>query len=88
MSSSANRESADLIRIVGRAIMAVNLAFGAGVLVTNLQVAEGTVTMDLLPASIALIFGVSGTFAWATLRAMAQIRDRTVSGAPAGGTEE
>lgn len=87
MNSSHNRESADLIRIVGRAIMIVNLVFGAGVLVTNLQVAGDTVTMDLLPASIALIFGVSGTFAWATLRAMAQIRDRAVPDSP-GGPEE
>jgi uncharacterized membrane protein YedE/YeeE len=75
MSGTYDPDSTDLVRIVGRTILAVSALFGLGVLLANLQTGADTVTLDLGPAATAFLFIASGVFAWAVLRAMAQIRD-------------
>ncbi len=77
MSSSYDPESADLVRIVGRTILVVSALFGLGILLANLQAGgvTDTVTLDLGPVATGILFIASGVFAWAALRAMAQIRD-------------
>jgi uncharacterized membrane protein YedE/YeeE len=75
MSRAYDPESTDLVRIVGRTILAVSAVFGLGILLANLQSGADTVTLDLGPVATAVLFVASGVFAWAVLRAMAQIRD-------------
>jgi membrane protease YdiL (CAAX protease family) len=75
MNRAYNPDSTDLVRIVGRTILVVSALFGLGVLLANLQTGVDTVTLDLGPAATAFLFIASGVFAWAVLRAMAQIRD-------------
>jgi len=75
MSSAYDPDSTDLVRIVGRTILVVSALFGLFVLLTNLQTGADTVMLDLGPVATAFLFISSGVFAWAVLRAMAQIRD-------------
>jgi membrane protease YdiL (CAAX protease family) len=75
MSGTYDPDSTDLVRIIGRTILAVSALFGLGVLLANLQTGADTVTLDLGPVATAFLFIASGVFAWAVLRAMAQIRD-------------
>lgn len=75
MSSTYDPESADLVRIVGRTILVVSALFGLFILLTSLQTGADTIMMDLGPVATAFLFISCGVFAWAVLRAMAQIRD-------------
>jgi hypothetical protein len=63
MSRAYDPESTDLIRIVGRTILAVSALFALGILLSNLQTGAGTVTLDIAPVATAVLFVASGVFA-------------------------
>jgi hypothetical protein len=74
---SLDDESTDLVRILGRTILVVNVL--VGLLIFGLagmeSGPEGT-TWHLGPIGAAIAFVVSGPFAWGILRGIAQVRDR------------
>lgn len=70
-------DSADLVRILGRTILVVNVVVGLLIffLAGMESGPEGTIWYPTaIGAAIALL--VSGPFAWGVLRGIAQIRDR------------
>lgn len=70
-------DSADLVRILGRTIMVVNVIVGLLIflLVGMESGPEGTIWYPTAVGA-AIAFVVSGPFAWGVLRGIAQIRDR------------
>jgi hypothetical protein len=70
-------ESADLVRILGRTILIVNVLVGLLIFVlAGMESGPDGTTWHLGPIGAAIAFAVSGPFAWAVLRGIAQIRDR------------
>jgi len=70
-------DSADLVRILGRTILVVNVLVGLLIflLAGTESGPEGT-TWHLGPIGAAIAFVVSGPFAWGLLRGIAQVRDQ------------
>ena len=75
--SSPDDESADLVRILGRTTLVVNVLVGLLIFVlAGMESGPDGTTWHLGPIGAAIAFAVSGPFAWAVLRGIAQIRDR------------
>jgi hypothetical protein len=75
--SSSDDQSADLVRILGRTILIVNVLVGLLIFVlAGVESGPEGTTWHLGPIGAAIAFAVSGPFAWGILRGIAQIRDR------------
>jgi len=75
--SSPDDESADLVRVLGRTILIVNVLVGLLIFVlAGMESGPDGTTWHLGPVGAAIAFVVSGPFAWGILRGIAQIRDR------------
>lgn len=72
-----NDDSTDLVRILGRTIMVVNVLVGVFIFFL-VGMESGPDGRIWYPTAIwaAIAFVVSGPFAWGVLRGIAQIRDR------------
>lgn len=70
-------DSADLVRIIGRTILVVNVLVGFFIFFL-VAVESGPDGRTWYPTAVraSIAFVVSGPFAWAMLRGIAQIRDR------------
>lgn len=70
-------DSADLVRIIGRTIFVVNVLVGVFIFFL-VAVDSGPDGLTWYPTAVwaSIAFLVSGPFAWAMLRGIAQIRDR------------
>lgn len=77
MSSSSQSDDIDLVRLIGRIIFGVSL-FLAIIIFLLVGVQGGLEAIPWNPGGVttALAFLLSGGFAWALLRGVAQIRDR------------
>lgn len=77
MTSSPSDDSADLVRILGRTIMVVNVLVGGLIFfLAGVDTSANGITWYPTAIGAAIAFVVSGPFAWGVLRGIAQIRDR------------
>lgn len=73
----ASDDTADLVRILGRTIMAVSVVAGIFLfLLSGVESGSDGLIWHALPIGAAVSFLLAGLFAWAALRGIAQIRDR------------